>query len=230
MRIAAPAFGPLARCAWMALILALHAGTAAAAPEETFDPLLRLLADKGRRDTAAAAEGAAAEPGLLRKVQDRASDMVVAALSFVGVPYQRGGASAEAGFDCSGFTRHVFETSLGLVLPRKVDEQATAPGLVEIRREELRPGDLVFFNTLKRTFSHVGIYIGDNRFIHAPRSGKLIRTDSMSFAYWADRFTGARRVVATPGPQGQTPAQPQPQPQPQPRSVAAVVDAGPTAP
>ena len=77
--------------------------------------------------------------------------------------------SAETGFDCSGFTRHVFETSLGLVLPRRADEQAAAPGLVAVKREDLQPGDLVFFNTLRRTFSHVGIYIGDNRFIHAPR-------------------------------------------------------------
>ena len=127
----------------------------------------------------------------------KASGMVVAAMGLVGVRYRRGGTSADGGFDCSGFTRHVFETSLGLLLPRKVDEQAAAPGLVAIRRDELRPGDLVFFNTLKRTFSHVGIYIGDDRFIHAPRSGKLIRTESMNFAYWADRFTGARRVLAS---------------------------------
>ncbi len=65
-------------------------------------------------------------------------------------------------------------------------------------RADLQPGDLVFFRTLKRTFSHVGIYIGDNRFIHAPRSGEEIRTDDMSFAYWARRFTGARRAEALP--------------------------------
>ena len=71
------------------------------------------------------------------------------------------------------------------------------PGLVAVKREDLRPGDLVFFNTLKRTFSHVGIYIGDNRFIHSPRPGKNVRTEDMSFAYWAKRFTGARRVETT---------------------------------
>ena len=122
--------------------------------------------------------------------------MVVAAMDFVGVRYRRGGTSAETGFDCSGFTRHVFEMSLGLVLPRRADEQAAAPGLVAVRREDLQPGDLVFFNTLKRSFSHVGIYIGDNRFIHAPRTGKVVRTEDMSFAYWAKRFTGARRAAA----------------------------------
>jgi cell wall-associated NlpC family hydrolase len=81
-------------------------------------------------------------------------------------------------------------------LPRCADEQANAPGLVAVGREELRPGDLVFFNTLRRTFSHVGIYIGDNRFVHSPRPGKSVRTDDISFAYWAKRFTGARRVGA----------------------------------
>ena len=88
----------------------------------------------------------------------------------------------------------VFETSLGLVLPRRADEQAAAPGLVPVRREELKPGDLVFFNTMRRTFSHVGIYLGDDRFIHAPSHGKDVRTDSLTFAYWAKRFTGARRA------------------------------------
>ena len=135
--------------------------------------------------------------------------MVVAAMNFVGVRYRRGGTSAETGFDCSGFTRHVFEMSLGLVLPRRADEQAAAPGLVAVKREDLQPGDLVFFNTLKRTFSHVGIYIGDNRFIHAPRPASDVRTEDMSFAYWAKRFTGARRAETTvavdPAPAAATP-------------------------
>ena len=130
-------------------------------------------------------------------MHDRASGLTVAAMDLLGVHYRRGGMSTETGFDCSGFTRHVFETSLGLVLPRRADEQATAAGLVAVKREDLRPGDLVFFNTLKRTFSHVGIYIGDNRFIHSPRPGTSVRTEDMSFAYWAKRFTGARRAEAT---------------------------------
>ncbi len=81
-----------------------------------------------------------------------------------------------------------------MVLPRRADEQAAAPGLIKVKRDELMPGDLVFFNTMRRTFSHVGIYIGDNRFIHAPRHGKDVRTDDLGFAYWAKRFTGARRA------------------------------------
>ncbi|HJW11625.1 MAG TPA: C40 family peptidase [Albitalea sp.] len=127
-------------------------------------------------------------------VHDRASDMVLTAMAFIGVPYRRGGASETAGFDCSGFTRHIFDMSLGLLLPRRVDEQAKAPGLVAVKRDELQPGDLVFFNTLKRTFSHVGIYIGGGKFIHAPRPGGEVRVEDMGFAYWKKRFTGARRV------------------------------------
>ncbi|MEN9418856.1 MAG: hypothetical protein RI988_2476, partial [Pseudomonadota bacterium] len=129
-----------------------------------------------------------------RQVRDRASEMVMAAMNFLGVPYRRGGSSFEQGFDCSGFTRHVFEMSIGLVLPRRVDEQASASGLFKVGREELRPGDLVFFNTLRRTFSHVGIYVGDGKFIHAPRAGSQVRIEDMRQAYWARRFTGARRA------------------------------------
>jgi cell wall-associated NlpC family hydrolase len=128
---------------------------------------------------------------------DRASEVVLTAMNFLGVRYRRGG-SSEAGFDCSGFTRHIVETSLGLVLPRRADEQASAPGLVTIRRDDLRPGDLVFFNTLKRTFSHVGIYLGDGRFIHAPRPGGAVRIEDMGYPYWRKRYTGARRLE-TPG-------------------------------
>jgi cell wall-associated NlpC family hydrolase len=109
------------------------------------------------------------------------------------VPYRRGG-ETEAGFDCSGFTRHIFENSLGLVLPRRAEEQARAPGLFAVKRDDLKPGDLVFFNTLRRTFSHVGIYIGEGKFIHAPRPGGEVRVEDMSESYWARRFTGARRT------------------------------------
>jgi len=123
--------------------------------------------------------------------------MVLTAMNFLGVPYRRGGSSEEAGFDCSGFTRHIFELSLGLVLPHKADQQAHAPGLVPVKRDELQPGDLVFFNTLKRTFSHVGIYVGEGKFIHAPRAGGEVRVEELSLAYWKKRFTGARRVTAT---------------------------------
>lgn len=138
-----------------------------------------------------------AEPSasLFDRMQDKASDMIVSAMQFIGVRYARGGDSAEGGFDCSGFTRHVFRTALGLVLPRRADEQAQAPGLARVDRDALQPGDLVFFNTLRRDFSHVGIYIGGHRFIHAPSRGKDVRTDDLRQAYWADRWNGARRPL-----------------------------------
>ena len=137
---------------------------------------------------------ASAAPDDLR---DRASEMVIVAMNFLGVPYRHGGSTAEGGFDCSGFTRHVFELGAGFALPRRADEQAKATGLVKVQRTELQPGDLVFFNTMKRTFSHVGIYIGEGKFIHSPRAGAEIRVENMTVRYWNKRFTGARRAAAS---------------------------------
>ena len=142
-----------------------------------------------------------ASPGLLNKVRDNASDLVLSAMNFLGVPYKRGGNSVNNGFDCSGFTRHIFEMSVGLVLPRRADEQAKLSSLVPIKKEDLKPGDLVFFNTMRATFSHVGIYVGEGKFIHSPRVGGAVRVEDMREAYWAKRFTGARRadLNQTPG-------------------------------
>ncbi len=164
----------------------------AAAAASAADAVGRVLVDKGLIPSAAAA--APASPGFVAQVRDKASDMVLTAMNFLGVRYKRGGNTADSGFDCSGFTRQVFETSLGLVLPRRADEQAKAPGLLAVKRDALQPGDLVFFNTLRRTFSHVGIYIGDGKFIHAPKPGGEVRVEDMRFVYWAKRFTGARRA------------------------------------
>jgi cell wall-associated NlpC family hydrolase len=125
-------------------------------------------------------------------MSERASSLVINAMGFLGVPYKLGGNSAETGFDCSGFVRAVFEQSLGKVLPRRAEEQAGATQVID--RSELKPGDLVFFNTMKRAFSHVGIYVGDGKFIHAPRAGAQVRMEDMRVAYWNTRFNGARRV------------------------------------
>jgi cell wall-associated NlpC family hydrolase len=200
MRISPTASGRAFSRVAAALVLSTVAAAlpALAAPDDTVDPLLKLLAEKALLDAAMpAAEPRRAPAGLLRQMHERTTEMAIAAMDFAGIRYRRGGASVATGFDCSGFTRHVFELSLGMVLPRRADEQAVAPGLVAVRREDLQPGDLVFFNTLRRTFSHVGIYLGANRFIHAPRSGAIVRTDDMRFAYWAKRFTGARRLATT---------------------------------
>ncbi len=175
--------------------LVLLSAAATASPEPV-DGVSRYLIENGMLTAPASSDAPPAKTGnaLVGRIRDKASDMVLTAMNFLGVPYRRGGSSAERGFDCSGFTRHVFEMSVGLVLPRRVDDQAIAPGLIKVRREELKPGDLVFFNTLKRTFSHVGIYVGDGKFIHSPRTGGEVRVEDMRFTYWAKRFTGARRA------------------------------------
>jgi cell wall-associated NlpC family hydrolase len=183
-----------------AVLLACASAVTAAWAEPEGDPVTRLLMERGLID--APAQTPPADTGLRAQVREAASDMVLTAMNFLGVPYKRGGTTAETGFDCSGFTRHIFENSLGLVLPRRADEQAHAPGFLEVKRDELKPGDLVFFNTLRRTFSHVGIYVGEGKFIHSPRAGGKVRIEDMRFAYWASRFTGARRPSNT----GNTPA------------------------
>ncbi len=157
---------------------------------------MRLLIERGVLPSTAAdsATTSSAPPSLTQQVRDRASDMVITAMNFLGVPYRWGGTNEVTGFDCSGFTRHIFEMSLGLVLPRRADQQANAAGLLEVARNDLRPGDLVFFNTMRRTFSHVGIYVGDGKFIHSPQAGGAVRLEDMRYAYWNKRYNGARRA------------------------------------
>lgn len=127
---------------------------------------------------------------------DRASataqDAIDQAMDLLGIRYRRGGSSPESGFDCSGFVSHVFREGLGLMLPRSSKEMSRSGQ--EVDRDELRPGDLVFFNTMRHAFSHVGIYLGDNQFVHAPRSGGRVRIEDLRQGYWMKRFNGARRI------------------------------------
>lgn len=123
------------------------------------------------------------------------SSLVVHAMAYVGLPYSWGGGSFEDGFDCSAFVQAAFSRSMGIRLPRTATEQAHASETID--RQDLQPGDLVFFNTLGHRFSHVGIYIGEGRFVHSPRSGAHIRIESFHGSYWQRRFTGARRVLTT---------------------------------
>ena len=191
--IAAAAFTASSAFAALAVPEAAAVPTATA-PNSTIsataaDPLLGLLLERGLLKPLE-------NSVLVRSMRDTATELVISAMNFLGVPYRRGGSNNDTGFDCSGFTRHIFEISLGLLLPRRAEEQATSAGLFSIARDQLRPGDLVFFNTLRQTFSHVGIYVGDDKFIHAPRSGALVRIDDMTQSYWSQRFTGARRADA----------------------------------
>ena len=127
-------------------------------------------------------------------IRSRGAEVVLTALQYLDLPYRAGGLSQDVGFDCSGFTRHVYAQTLGITLPRQADDQAQSAGLQEVRREHLQPGDLVFFNTMRRAFSHVGIYVGDGRFIHAPRTGAQVRIENLGTSYWTRRYTGARRA------------------------------------
>jgi hypothetical protein len=131
--------------------------------------------------------------GIGESISHRTADLVSAATDLLGVPYRRGGASIKTGFDCSGLVRAIFQQAAGLILPRRAAEQAAATA--HIGKDELQPGDLVFFNTRRRSYSHVGIYVGDGNFIHAPRTGSRVRLDDMNARYWLKRFNGARRVL-----------------------------------
>lgn len=171
----------------MVLAASAHAG-----PPDTPVDFDKLLTDKGLISQI---------DQVTQSVGERTSDLVGNAMGFLGVPYRRGGNSAESGFDCSGFVKAMYEQTVGLILPRKAVQQAAAT--LKIARTDLQPGDLVFFNTMRHAFSHVGIYIGEGKFIHSPKPGAEVRIESLSIAYWSRRFNGARRVAtpeSTPAP------------------------------
>jgi cell wall-associated NlpC family hydrolase len=129
-------------------------------------------------------------------------DIPIYAVSLVGSPYRLGGSSPETGLDCSGFVGHVFKQAAGVVLPR--DSHAISEATQPLAQAELQPGDLVFFNTLHHAFSHVGIYLGDDRFVHATSSRTgAVMVSNLNDRYWRQHFDGARRVVQ---PADRTPA------------------------
>jgi len=128
----------------------------------------------------------------IQEIKQRASDLTMKAMDFMGIRYKRGGNTPENGLDCSGFVRLVFKDAVGENLPRTAAEISRVGENID--QKDLQPGDLVFYNTLKRGFSHVGIYLGDNKFIHSPSAGGQVRVESMDLAYWKKRFNGARRI------------------------------------
>ena len=173
---------------WVATLLLSSCALAHAAPAEpVYADMDALLTEKGLMARLGSQWQAARD-----SAGERASSLVISAMGFLGVPYRYGGNNFETGVDCSGFVRAVYEQSAGKVLPRRAVDQAAATETID--RSELKPGDLVFFNTMKRTFSHVGIYLGEGKFIHSPRAGAHVRVESMRVAYWNKRFNGARRV------------------------------------
>ena len=201
MRMFIPALVIVTATLWMT--------TAQASPGHSDDDMDRLLADRGLLTQI---------DQVRQNVSHKASELVVNAMGFLGVPYKRGG-NNENGFDCSGFVRTIYQRSVGLLLPRRAEQQAAATESID--KSDLQPGDLVFFNTLRRAFSHVGIYVGEGKFIHAPKPGAEVRVESMGGRYWQTRFDGARRVT-----QQAREAQPQRQTQTQAQIQPTVVDIG----
>ena len=137
-------------------------------------------------------EAPQAHEGIAARAGEGMQRLLDSALGLVGIRYRRGGTDAESGFDCSGFVGYVFLEQLGLRLPRTSKELSKEGE--KVPRADLQPGDLVFFNTMRRAFSHVGIYLGNGQFVHAPRTGASVRVEDMDEGYWRKRYNGARRV------------------------------------
>jgi cell wall-associated NlpC family hydrolase len=129
------------------------------------------------------------------QTQKGLSDLAIHAIGLVGVPYKWGGNTPAGGFDCSGLVVYVAYRAKGLKLPRTVAEMSRYGR--DVDTDQRLPGDLVFFNTTGHPFSHVGIYVGKNRFVHAPNEGGTVRIESLLSSYWAPRLTSIRRL-ATP--------------------------------
>ena len=162
----------------------LLTANAYAAPSLQGDDLDKLLVEKGLFSQF---------DQVRQSVSNKASELVVNAMGFLGVPYKRGGNTVETGFDCSGFVRAIYEQSVGLLLPRRAEQQAAATQLID--KNELQPGDLVFFNTLGRGVSHTGIYLGGGMFANANSYRGRVVVESIHAPYWASRFVTARRVM-----------------------------------
>ena len=124
------------------------------------------------------------------------AEVVVRSLSYLDIPYRYGGESRDTGFDCSALVQQVYAEALQLQLPRTTRGLAKAGK--HVTRADLKAGDLVFFNTRRRAFSHVGIYLGGGRFLHAPSKGGKVRIEQLSVQYWLKRFNGARRIIQPP--------------------------------
>jgi cell wall-associated NlpC family hydrolase len=149
------------------------------------DPIGMLLANNLRR---APRKSSSATASAGQGLPTLASE----ALSYLGVRYRYGGDSPSTGFDCSGLVSYAASQSLGMKLPRSAAEIAQFGASVD--REALSPGDLVFFNTMGRRYSHVGIYLGEDRFVHSPSAGGRVRIERLSMTYWDKRYNGARRL------------------------------------
>ena len=129
---------------------------------------------------------------LVDTVSGKSEELIDRAMEVIGVRYRSDTELPQSGLDGSSFVGYVFKDKLGFLLPRKSTQMSRVGK--PINRDELQPGDLVFFNTMRLTFSHVGIYVGDNKFIHSPSKGTAVRVDDLGSLYWDKRFDGARRL------------------------------------
>ena len=143
-------------------------------------------------DEASTTRAANTEESSKNSWSSSAQEIILHALSQTGVKYKYGGINPETGFDCSGFVRYVFQQAANLTLPHGA--RAISQVGENVSQSDLQPGDLVFFNTLRSVTSHVGIYVGNNRFIHSPSAGGTISVTDMNDAYWSKHYTGARRI------------------------------------
>lgn len=134
------------------------------------------------------------EPAFITRAQ-MADDILLRAMAQIGTPYRWGGSTPQTGFDCSGLIGYVFANSMGFKLPRSTREMIQVKAPV-IERNQLRTGDIVFFATKGGSrVDHAGIYVGDNRFVHAPSSGGRVRIDSLDTPYWKKAYLQAKRYL-----------------------------------
>jgi cell wall-associated NlpC family hydrolase len=181
----------LRSCALICILLGLAALSAGAHADEVQDHVQLARQALTLASELPATVFPAATPGLIEQAGKTTQSVISQAFDLIGTRYRRGGNTPDTGFDCSGFVKHVYGR-IGEILPRTAREMSQIGTWVGTN--ELRPGDLVFFNTMRKTFSHVGIYLGDNQFIHAPARGGAVRIDDMRQNYWTQRFNGARRI------------------------------------
>jgi len=145
-----------------------------------------------------AASATAAARSVANTALKSAQDLSVFALGLLGINYRFGGTEPDSDLDCSGLVRYVFQQVTGVTLPRSAKEMSRVGEQVAL--DDLKPGDLVFFNTRRFAFSHVGIYLGEGRFIHAPSRGREVEVATLDKNFWQKRFNGARRLIgAVPG-------------------------------
>jgi hypothetical protein len=189
------AYAPLGawqRPAFRATIMPMHLSWTRRVPAAVACALLIALPLPAVADTigAQAREHVGAVVG---RMWTGAQDLAVYALGMIGVEYRWGGEDPASGLDCSGLVRHVFQQVAGISLPRTSKEMSRLGD--RVGKHDLMPGDLVFFNTRRFAFSHVGIYLGDGRFVHAPRTGRDVEVAEFDNRYWQKHFDGARRLA-----------------------------------